>query len=156
MTALDVFRRYAAADKEIEQLEEQIERREALATGSTARPLSPDSGSRGSGDASMRLLDYVANKEELQAKLDTRRQLKEADRACCIYLAETLLPQLAGIMIRVYIEGKGLKQTGAELGYSASQLKRLKRQAETLCQSIEITYWDGNHVPLTAIRNANK
>ena len=113
MTALDVFRRYAAADKEIEQLEEQIERREALATGSTARPLSPDSGSRGSGDASMRLLDYVANKEELQAKLDARRQLKEADRACCIYLAETLLPQLAGIMIRVYIEGKGLKQTGA-------------------------------------------
>lgn len=152
MTALDVFRRCAAADREIDQIREKIERREALMTGRTARPLSPDGGGRGSGDASMRLVDYVANIEELRAKLEAREKQKASDVMCCLYLADSLEPRFSEVMKKAYLDHKGLKLIGEEMRYSVSQVKRLKAQAEDMCRSMEITYWDGVHVPLTAIR----
>lgn len=154
MTALDVFRRCAAADREIEGLKEKIERREALATGRTARPLSPDGGGRGSGDASMRLVDYVANIEELRAKLVAREAQKKSDMACAIYLAEGMPPSppYGRILISAYVDRMSLKAIAEEMNYSQTQARRLKQQAEEMAANLVITYWDGNHVPLTVYR----
>lgn len=157
MTALDIFRRYQKAGDEISRLEEKIQRREALVMGCTARPLTPDSGGHGgNSDASMRLLDYVANKEELEASLRKKQQSAEADRACCIYLAEMLAPNHADVMVKIYLESKTLKAAAEEMAYSMTHVKRLRKEAEDICKNTEITYWDGKHVPITAIRDSFK
>lgn len=154
MTALDVFRRCAAADEEIERIRERIERREALATGATARPLSPDGGGHGSGDASMRLLDYVGDVEQLREKLAKRTRQRDMDRACCVYLAEVMPAELGRVMLRLYMDGMRLDAIGAQEHCSLSTVKRLKRRAEALSARIDITWWDGVHVPITAVRDA--
>lgn len=151
MTAMDVFVRYADNRKAVARLEEKIERRRALATGDGSPRLSPDGGSRGSGDASMRLLDYVANVDELLDERNKAQKQMDADRACCVYLAETLDDNYAGVMLRCWLEGMGLKQVADDMGYSVSSIKRIKRAAEELLARIEILYWDGVNVPVLSV-----
>lgn len=152
MTALEVFERFFVADDELKDIEEKIERRDALVTRVTARPLSLNSGSGGGGgDASMRLLDYMGNAEDLQRQLKARKQMKENDLACCVYLLEMLPADLAAVMSRRYLEGKSQRTCGVELGYSITTIRRMQREAEGICKQITLTWWDGNHIPVTAI-----
>lgn len=152
MNALDVFERVQAADTELMDIQDKIERRRALATRSTARPTYRNpGGGGGSGDASVRLLDYMSNVEDLEQKYIARQRMKENDLACCVYLLEILPPNLAGVMSRRYLEGKSQKVCGDELGYSVTTIRRLQREAEEICRNIQLTWWDGNHIPVTAI-----
>ena len=151
MTAMDIFRSYAGHGERIEDLEEMIRRREAVATGGTARPSSPDGGSRSSGDASMRLLDYVGNIEGLREELRTSRAALEEDKDCALYLTEMLPEPLGGVMARTYLEGKSAREVAEEMGYSVSHVKRLRREAERLCQGVRILSWDRKHVPVIAM-----
>lgn len=152
MTALDIFRGCAALDEEIDSTLENIERRRALASGCTARPLSPDGGSSGSGDASMRMLDYMEEIEKLEAEVDEKKALRERYRSCCFYLAELLSPTLAKVALRFYLERKTIKRVANELKYSYATIKRYKRQAEDNLRLIEILYWDKVHVPMILLR----
>lgn len=152
MTALDIFRGCAALDEEIDSIRENIERRRALASGCTVRPLSPDGGSSGSRDASMRMLDYMAEVEKLEAKIEDKKALRESYRSCCFYLAELLVPTLAKVMLRFYLERKNIKRIAAEMKYSIATIKRYKRQAEDNLSLIEILYWDRVHVPMILLR----
>ena len=152
MTALDVFKRCESAKREIEALEEKIERRRAMAEGSGSVQPSADGGSRGSRDASMRLLDYVANLTELETRLTRRRQTLQEDTACCIYLAEQMEERYGRVMTRIYLEHKGLRACASEMGYSLSQMKRIRKAAEDLCQRMEILVWDRKHVPIMGFR----
>lgn len=151
MTALDVFKRYAAATAELRRIQEMIDRREAMATGATARPLTNDGGSRGSGDASMRLLDYCANRDELEDRKRQRIAMRDSDMACCVYLAEVLPPEMGSIMTRRYLEGKRQCDCADAMHYSLSTIRRLQRNAEDMCRRIILTQWDGNHIPVIAI-----
>lgn len=153
MTALDVFRRYADADRVIEGLKEKIERREVMATGCTARPLSADGGGRGSGDASMRLANYVGDVEELRNQLGEKERQKKMDLQCCFFLAEGMSQILGKIMLLRYVENMTIEKISSEIHYSLSQTKRFKRDAEDLSKRTEIVYWDGKNVPLTVIRD---
>lgn len=152
MTALDVFRRCGNAEKEIAALEEKIERRRAMAEGNGSVQPNADGGSRGSRDASMRLLDYVANIAELEAKLERRRQAELEDKACCVYLAEQLEDRFGRAMLAVYVEHKGTKAAATEMGYSLSQFKRIRQGAEDICRRMDILIWDRKHVPLVSLR----
>lgn len=152
MTALEVFERVFAADSDIMDIQGKIDRRYALVTGTTARPLSQNTGSSGgSGDASMRLLDYMGNVEDLEAKLNDRKVMKENDLACCVYLLEMLPANLAGVMSRRYLEGKSQRTCADELGYSVTSIRRMQKEAEGICRQITLTWWDGKHIPVTAI-----
>lgn len=152
MTALEVFERVLVADDDLKDIEDKIVRRRALAVGTTARPPSLNSGSGGgSSDASMRLLDYVGSIEELQKQYDARKKMKENDQACCVYLMEMLPSNLAGVMSRRYLERKSQKTCADELGYSVTTIRRMQREAEGICKQIQLTWWDGNHIPVTAI-----
>ena len=153
MTALDVFKRYKDADREIEGLEERIERRRALAEGNGSPKLDANGGGRGSRDASMRLLDYVGDLTELETKLARRKQLKGEDRLCCLYLAEQLEERYGKAMLLTYVEGMGLKETATRMGYSLSQVKRIRQTAEDMCRKIEILVWDREHVPLIGYKD---
>lgn len=151
MTAMDVFERYAAAEAELMEIQEKIDRRHALATGTTARPLSHDGGSRGSGDASVRLLDYMGNIEDLEKQKADRERMRDNDRACCMYLAEMLPPMMASIMTRRFLEGKSQRTCAEETGYSVTSIRRLQRHAEGILREIVLIQWDGNHIPIVAI-----
>lgn len=152
MNALDIFRGCAALDEEIDSTRENIERRRALASGCTARPLSPDGGSSGSGDASMRMLDYMSEVEKLEAKIEEKKALRESYRSCCFYLAELLVPTLAKVVLRHYLEHKSIRQIANEIQYSYATVKRYKRQADDNLSLIEILYWDRVHVPMILLR----
>jgi len=152
VTALEVFERFQAADAELLDIQEKIDRRRALATGTTARPLSQNSGSSGgSGDASVRLLDYMGTVEDLERQLEARKVMKENDLACCVYLLETLPANLAGVMSRRYLESKSQRTCGEELGYSVTTIRRMQREAEGICRQIQFTWWDGKHIPVTVM-----
>ena len=148
MTAMDVFVSYLRRGEQIEALEEKIRRREAVMTGGTARPSEPDGGSRGTDDASMRLLDYVGNIESLRKELSACQQAREEDKDCALYLTEMLPDPLGGVMMRIYVEDKSYREIADEIGYSVSHVKRLRRDAEKLCQSIRVVSWDRRHVPV--------
>lgn len=148
VTALDMFRRYANAKMEIADLEERIERRKSMVMGGAQKPLSHDGGSRGGYDPSMRLLDYVENVEELRKRLEDRKQKRDGERACCLYLAEMLPVSLSNVMVRIYLEEQTLAVCAKEMNYSVSQIKRFKRDAEGICRWMNILSWDGFHVPL--------
>jgi len=152
VTALEVFERFQAADDALSEIQDKIDRRRALATGTTARPLSQNAGSSGgSGDASMRLLDYMGTVEELQQQLEDRKAMKENDLACCVYLLEMLPANLAGVMSRRYLEGKSQRTCGEELGYSVTTIRRMQQEAEGICRQIQLTWWDGEHIPVTVM-----
>lgn len=151
VTGLDVFQRYAAAEAEIRAIDEKIERRRALISGATARPLSPDGGSRGGGDASMRLLDYMANMEEMETERAQRVRMRENDRACCVYLAE-MLPRLEAEMAMMrYLDGKTLKSCAKALNYSETTARRILQDLNAMLRCIYLTFWDGEHIPVVAI-----
>lgn len=145
MTAMDVFESYKSRGARIARLEEKIKRREAVMTSGTSR-LSGDGG-RSSGDASMRLIDYVSNIEELRGALDKAISEREREKACCLYLAEALPGLQADVMARIYLGGMTVREAAGDLGYSASYIKRVKGEAEKMCREITILYWDGVHVP---------
>lgn len=149
MTAMDVFISYAKHGEWIEELEEKIRRREAMATGSGSRP--SDTEGRSSGDASVRLLDYVGNVEELREKLKAAQAAREEDRGCAIYISEMLPGPMGGVMVRMCLEGKSAREAAEEMGYSVSHVKRLRREAEKLCGNIRIISWDRRHVPVLAV-----
>lgn len=151
MTGLDVFQECAAADTKIARTREKIERRRALASSCTTRPLSPAGGSSGSGDASMRMLNYVADIEALENDVRRQEAARDAYRGCCLYLAELLPDNLAGVALRYYLEHKGQKVIAAEMDYSQAHIKRLKRNADEELRRIEIIAWDRQHVPLYAL-----
>lgn len=152
MTALDIFRECAAADGQIARTYERIERRKALATGCTTRPLSPDGGSFGSGDASVRMLNYLADLQALEEDVARQEAAREACRACCLYLADLLSPTLASVALRTYLEHQGTKAIAEEIKYSEATVRRYKRQADEALARIEITHWDRRHVPMVALR----
>lgn len=148
MTALDVFKRFADGRKKLSRIEEKIERRRALQISCTSKPMEADSGSHGSGDASMRLLDYVADVDELLDERDAIRHEMETDRACCIYLAECMPDVIGKIMIEIYIGGATMKACADAIGYSVSHMRRLRTEAEDFAGKTVLTYWDGNHIPI--------
>ena len=150
MTALDIFREYGRAAKAAEAIGEKILRREAMATGATARPLSPDGGGRGSGDASMRLVEYVGNIEDLRAQLRDAERRRENLAACCVYLAE-LLPTASGdYLLRRYVQRKSMGMIAREMGCSESTVKRIREEAERQAAGVVILRWDGEHLPILA------
>ena len=148
MTAYEIYARCASAQGDIARIKEKLERRRALATGCTAKPMTQDGGSHGGGDASMRLLDYMADVEQIETELREREKLQEQDRVCCVYIADFLPPVLASIMTHVYLESRPMREVADLIGYSVSHTKRLRREAETLCRKVIITWWDGIHVPV--------
>lgn len=148
MTALDIFCECAAADKKIERLRERIERRKALASGCTARPLSPDGGSSGGSDASMRMLDYVAQIQGLEADIQRLAASREVCRSCCFYLADLLSDIAADVALSVYLEHKSINAIADAKGCSITTVKRYKRNADFELGRIEILHWDRQHVPL--------
>lgn len=152
MTALDVFQTCAEMDGRIERIGEKIERRRVLATGLTPKPLSADGGGFGGGDASMRMLDYVAEVETLEREQRDATAKRERYRGCCLYLADLLDEHLSRVALRWYLEHKGIKAIAEELHYSQATIKRYRRQADEQLKHIEITYWDGEHVPIFALR----
>lgn len=151
MNGLDVYERYKAAEKQIKRKEEQIARRRALAEGCTSRPLSPDGGIRGSSDASMRLVDFMADVEKVQAEIDEIRAQRVRDKACCLYLAEMLPDNYGELLIRRYINGDSVQECAAGMAYSVTHTRRLLREAEGMCRCIELVAWDGSHIPIVAI-----
>lgn len=152
MTALDIFQGCATLDEEIDSIRENIERRRALASGCTVRPLSPDGGGSGSRDASMRMLDYMAEVEKLEAKIEDKKALRESTRSCCFYLSGLLSPTLAKVALRFYLERKSIRKIANEIQYSYATVKRYKKQAEDNLSLIEILYWDRVHVPMILLR----
>ena len=150
MNALDVFRAYAQDGERMAELEEKIRRREAVAAGGT-RPVAQDGGGRSSRDASMRLLDYVDNVEQLRTDLERVRGAREADRACALYLTEMLPDPLGDVLSRVHLEGRSVKEAAKDMGYSTSHVRRLLKEAETMCRAIQIISWDRKHVPVLAM-----
>lgn len=148
MTALDIFKECARMDARIARTQERIDRRKALATGCTARPLSPDGGSFGSGDASARMLDYMADIQGLEEDKQYQISTRDAYRGCCLYLADLLEPTLAGVALRTYLEHKATGVIAGEISYSQATVRRYKKLADEALSRIEIMYWDRCHVPL--------
>lgn len=155
MTAMEFIQHYEAVGEELMDVEEKIERRHALAKRTTARPLSLNKGSgTGSGDGSMRILEYMINVDDLEQKKE-ECEIKYANyRACCLYLAEMLPPALAGIITRRYLEMKSQQTCAEEMAYSITSIRRLQRQAEEILRDIVIVQWDGVHVPIVAIQQS--
>lgn len=147
MTALDIFRECYGLDGKIAKVQERIERRRALATGCTARPMTNDGGSMGASDASMRMLSYVADIEALEAEAQRQAAARESYRACCLYLADMIPDVPAGVALRHYVEHKTLSAIAKDMGYSLAHVKRMKRQADDDLVRIVITSWDRVHVP---------
>ena len=148
MTALDIFRECGALDKKIDRIQERIERRRALMTGCTARPMTGDGGSMGSSDASMRMLNYVSDIEALQADAREQEAARDACRASCLYLADMIPDIPAGVALRHYVEHKSMTVIATEMGYSLTHVKRLKRAADDDLSGIVITYWDHVNLPV--------
>ncbi len=151
MTAMDVFEHYAAGEDVLDEIRTKIERRRQMASGCTSQSFDCDGG-RSSGDASMKLLDYMNNVAALERQLATVARKRASDRACCVYLAE-MLPALQGkLMMLRYLDGKTIRSCAEIVHYSESHVRRLLNDAEELCRRIELTWWDGIHVPVTVIR----
>lgn len=152
MTAMDIFKEYGRQARTVEGIRERILRREAIATGTTARPLSPDGGGHGGGDASMRLAEYVGNIEGLREQLREAEARLENLNACCVYLAE-LLPKDAGdYLLRRFVGHKSMKAIAEETGCSVSTVKRQRDDSERAAYGIMIVSWDGIHLPILATR----
>ena len=152
MTALDIFRECAATDARIERIRERIDRRRALASGCTARPLSPDGGSVGGGDASMRMINYVSEIQTLEEDYARQLTARESYRSCCLYLADLLSDCLASVALRTYLEHQGTKAIATAVHVSQATVRRYKRQADDELRKIEITYWDRSNVPIYTLR----
>ena len=150
MTAKDIFRDCSQMNDRINRIEERIERRRALASGCTARPLSADGGSSGSGDASAKMINYVAEITELEAEAGRLRAEREYIRTGCFYLADMLPGLEAGVVLRYYLEGKGIKAIAEEISYSQSQVRRLKGSGDEMLERITVLMWDRVHVPILA------
>lgn len=148
MTALDIFIRAKAAPGEIRMLEEKIERRRALQTSCTSKPLSGDAGGRSSDDASMRLLDYMSDIEDMEHALKARKRQSDADRACCVYLAEMMPDPYGGILTRIYLDGLTQRGCAESLHYSATHIRRMIPEAESFARRMTILLWDGEHAPV--------
>lgn len=151
MNGLDVFLQLDKIDDEIERLTERITRRRALAEGCTSRPLTPDGGGKPSTDASMKLVDYVADIEKLEAKLRDAQTRRDNYAACCVYLAECIPDNLGTVMIDRYVLRYTYSKCGEVMGYSLTHIRRLLAEAENLCKRMELTMWDGIHIPVIAI-----
>ena len=156
MNALDVFRAYAQDGERIAELEEMIRRREAVATGGGSRPVGQDGGSRSGQDASVRRLDYVGNVEQLRADRDTARGTRDEERACALYLPEMLQDPLGDVLSRVHREGRTVKDAARDMGYSVSHVRRLLKEAETMCKAMKIISWDRKHVPVLAMPDGGR
>lgn len=152
MTALEIYRECESLDRKITRIQERIERRRALATSCTARPLSADGGSSGPRDASGKMLDYVADIEALESEQRKQAAAREITRACCVYLGDLLPDNLAGVALRHYLEHKSYRVIADEMGYSMAHIKRLKGSADEALAGIEITYWDREHVPVCSFK----
>ena len=153
MTAMDVFEHYAAGEDVLDEIRTKIERRRLMAGGCTSQSFDCDGG-RSSGDASMKLLDYMDNIAALEKQLKREERKRASDRACCVYLAEMLPEQLGQLMIYRYLDGMTIRSCAEAIHYSESHVRRLLSDAETFCRNIELTWWDGIHVPVTVIRHA--
>lgn len=151
MTALDIYRDCSAIDERIERVREKIERRRALASGCTARPLSPDGGGHGGGDASMRLLEQLADIQTMEAELAELEGQREQLRSCCLYLSDMMARALASVALQYYLEHKGYQAIAEDSHYGLTTVKRYKRYADEALRSIEIIHWDGRHTPMVSI-----
>lgn len=151
MTAMEMFEHYVSGEDTLDEIRTKIERRRQIAAGCTSMSFS--SGGRSSGDASMKLLDYMNNIETLERQLIDEERKRACDRICCVYLAE-MLPEMYGqLMIFRYLDGKTIKACAEAMHYSESHIRRLLNEAETMCRNIELTWWDGIHIPVTVIRH---
>jgi len=152
MTAMELFKHYAVGEDVLDEIRTKIERRKQMASGCTSQSFS-SGGSRSSGDASMKILDYMNNIEALERQLADEERKRASDRACCVYLAE-LLPEKHGhLMILRYLDGKTIRACADTTHYSESHIRRLLNEAESMCRDIELTWWDGIHIPVTVIRH---
>ena len=152
MTALDIFREYDRAAKAAEAIEEKIQRREAMATGATAKPLTADGGSRGGGDASMRLAEYVGNIEDLREQLRAAKARLDDLKACCVYLAEQLPAASGDYLLRRYVGRLTLRACAKALNCSETQARRIREEAERAASALVVLAWDGKHVPVLSAR----
>lgn len=153
MTAMEMFEHFVAGEDVLDEIRTKIERRRQIAAGCTSQSFS-SGGGRSSGDASMKLLDYMNNIETLERQLADEERKRACDRACCVYLAE-MLPEVYGqLMIFRYLDGKTIRACADATHYSESHIRRLLNEAEAMCRDIELTWWDGIHIPVTVIRHA--
>lgn len=151
MTAMEMFEHYAAGEDALDEIRTKIERRRQMAGGCTSQSFDR-AGDRSSGDASMRLLDYMNNIDALQKQLTHEESKRASDRACCVYLAEMLPEHLGQLMILRYLDSKTIRACANALHYSESHIRRLLNDAEDMCRNIELIWWDGIHIPVTVIR----
>lgn len=156
MTAKDIFRECADATARIARIEEKIERRRAVASGCTTRPLSPTGGGSGSSDPSMKMIDYVAEIAELEADAEALRAELEYIRNSCFYLADMIPDLESSVLLRHYLEGQGIKRIAEEMHYSQSQIRRLKAAGEEMLEGMRVLAWDRVHVPILADIRATK
>ena len=99
----------------------------------------------------MRLVDYMADLERLEQDLTQLVEQKERDKACCLYLAEGMPEHLGKAMLLRYIDGLPVKLCAEQMNYSVQHYRRLLHDAEEFSRRMELTVWDGNHIPIIAI-----
>ena len=100
----------------------------------------------------MRMLDYVAAVEALDAELGDAEHKRRMYGECCLYLADQIEHRAAGVALRLYVERKSIRAIAEEMHYSQATIKRIRQQADQQLARIEILSWDGEHVPLCAAR----
>lgn len=135
-------------ENRIERAREKIERRRALASSCTTRPLSAAGGGSSGGDASMKLINYVAQIEELEGELARLTAERELIRSSCFYLADMLPEKLASVALRYYLEGATIKEISGAMHYSQTQIRRWKESAEEALERLTVLAWDRTHLPI--------
>ena len=150
MTGLEIFEMYAGAEAAARELEATLTRRLQMMEGECE---DEDAPARADGDASGVLLaDYLSDTSALQAELTEAVDRRDNIRACCIYLSEQLPALLGEVMVRTYLDGLSVRACGQLMHYSVSQVKRLKKEAMTICRErMSVISWDGVHVPIVSL-----
>lgn len=148
MNALDIYKMAHEQKRKLASMGEALERRRAIAEGCTSKPLSADGGGFGSGDKSVKLLDFVSDVEEMEKSISEAQSKYSATLSCCVYMSGRLNARNADILERYYLAGKTIRAIAGEMAYSQGYVKQMKAAAEDEARALIVIEWDGKHTPV--------
>lgn len=134
MNAMTVLRRCREADEDMRQLRQHIGRRRDTLTGAGGLQVgNPVIRETGDPDKLGRVL---ADIDALERQLEERRQRHACEAAAACVLLDSLPGTVADVLHGYYVRGESTAVIARRLKYTASYVRRLKRDGEQLLAAV--------------------
>ena len=135
MNAMTVLRRCRAAENEIGQIQQRIDRRREILDGLSAPAADPNGGSRGGGDPD-KIGRVMAEVDEMEREIAARREAWMAEKAASLALTE-MVPDTEGkVLYDYYVLRLDTPEIARKEKYVAGYVRKVKRSGEQLLAMI--------------------